>query len=190
MKKTISITLAIMFLLAIMPATFSTYEISDWYAVEDWELEVCSKWGGTDEAQRGSATSDIYLSQLTVALQAEKTAFPDNTTLYEVSYYIQPFSEDIQFAIKLANSQNDTDYDIVTVTTASISAGASGFTAFYSDEFFDLAKIGYGDSSSSGPENILTVPILNQTATYTGGPSGSGGSTGTSTGGGSAWTDW
>ena len=32
--------------------------VDDWDAVQDWEIEVCSKWGGTDEAQQGATTTN------------------------------------------------------------------------------------------------------------------------------------
>ncbi|MBI2128815.1 hypothetical protein HYU07_01115 [Candidatus Woesearchaeota archaeon] len=159
MKKTILAALAVILLLIAMPMTFSTYEIPNWYAVEGWEVETCSKWGGTAEAQTGSATSEIYLSQLTVALQAEKTAFPDNTTLYEVSYYIQPMTNNVEFSVWLKNTLTGDKNNITQTASASPLTGASGFNAFYSNISYDVIQLGYIESPDSLMQ-IINVSII------------------------------
>lgn len=191
MKKTILITLAAVFLLILMPKTFSTYELPDWYAVESWEVEVCSKWGGTAEAQSGSVTltTTVYLYDLTYTINAQKTEFPDNITFYEVGYYIQPITSDVEYSVRLKNKATGDKYNITTGATASAVSGSSGFSAFYSNVTYDVAQLGYKQSSDSLIWTI-TVSINNQTPTYEGGTTSGTTSGGTSGSSGSTWEDW
>jgi len=78
----------------------------DWYPVDDWELEVCSKWGGTLEAQSEATSSNpIYLSQTTLSLQGRKQVYivPGvNRNLYKISWYLEPLT-DMDYRIELVN---------------------------------------------------------------------------------------
>ena len=40
---------------------------TDWYAVEDWELEVCYKWGGPEHATTVSTSTTIKQTITTFA---------------------------------------------------------------------------------------------------------------------------
>lgn len=191
MKKIILATFALIFLLVITPLTFSTYELPDWYAVEDWEIETCSKWGGTAEAQSGSVTltTNVYLYELTYTINAQKTEFPDNITLYEVGYYIQPITSDVEYSVRLKNKATGDNYNITIGATASAVSGSSGFSAFYSNVTYDIAQLGYKESSDSVIWTI-SASINNQTPTYEGGTTSGTSSGGTSGSSGSTWEDW
>lgn len=103
---------------------------TNWYEVEQWEIDACRIWGGASRAVRSSTGADeissITLSQLTASLQAKKTSYPDNTTLYEVSWYIEPITGSVNYKILLINSRGES-----TVLVPSGSASSSGGSSQY-----------------------------------------------------------
>ena len=52
-KRIITLLLAILLLSSVVYAKSKQFDprMDEWYKVEDWELQVCSKWGGTEAAQ-------------------------------------------------------------------------------------------------------------------------------------------
>lgn len=90
MKKNYFLISVLVFALVI-PIAFAG-PIANWYAVQDWELEVCQKWGGTVSegtvSGRFRAQTDIVQST-TVTLQAHRIVGPQNTT-YELAWYVEP----------------------------------------------------------------------------------------------------
>jgi len=72
--------------------------IEHWYPIEDWEIEVCSKWGGTAEASSNAAggavaTGSTNLALTTLTLQGQKTYIADDETLRHAKFYIDNASE-------------------------------------------------------------------------------------------------
>jgi len=93
MKKSVLILTVMLLFSVIFTASDST--IPDWYKVENWEIEVCSKWGGTADAQThgGSAEGKGYMFQTTVTLQGQKYMVEEdgeNKTIYEAAWYFRP----------------------------------------------------------------------------------------------------
>jgi len=88
--------------------------VEDWYGVEDWELEVCQKWGGggVEEgfAHGSFATTGSGLQSTTLTVQAQKTVYPDETkSLYEVAWYVEPSEGTITYSIIMQGPTNTKD---------------------------------------------------------------------------------
>ncbi|MBU1946852.1 MAG: hypothetical protein KKC54_07855 [Nanoarchaeota archaeon] len=129
-------------------------KIKDWYEVEDWELDVCSKWGGTEEAQSGATTSSkFYLSQTTLSLQARKQIYGldqinETKNLYTASWYLEPMEEK-EYKIELIGASPKT----IGSGTASYESPANGYYADYHNETYTDIKMTYGDE-------WINVPII------------------------------
>ena len=116
----------------------------DWYPISEWELQVCKKWGGTQEAESGATVSKaVYLSQTTLSLQGRKQSYDIegvNTTLYTASWYLEPVGE-IEYRVELI-SDNDTFR--LDEGTADYSSPAHGYYAEYHNKNFTGVKMTYG----------------------------------------------
>ena len=107
-------------------------KMDDWYKVEQWELDVCSKWGGTEAAQAGAELSQpIYLSVLTLTLQAEKVDQPDNTSLFKVTWYIEPAAGEVSYKVELVGNSPISPWTVQEASTASNANAGVGFYAKY-----------------------------------------------------------
>jgi len=123
--------------------------IEDWYGVSKEEIEICSKWGGTETAQKGgSLSSPIELSQLTLTLQAQKKTMPDNTTLYEISWYIQPVKNPVDYEVVLTG---DGTYNITEGEASYENAGVGYFTQYL--------EASYNQAELRSSITVLTAPI-------------------------------
>lgn len=135
--------LSILYILLI--ATLVTADVVlDWYAVEDWELEVCSKWGGTEEAQSGASySSPIFLSQTTLSLQAKKETYDqieNASSLYKVSWYLEPI-EDINYQVLLRGNESP-----ITIAEGEVTYDqpAQGYYAAYHNNSYTKIRMIYG----------------------------------------------
>ncbi len=139
-------------LMVVCAAAFDP-RIDNWYAVEDWELEICSKWGGTTEAQSGGTSSQaVFLSQNTISLQGRRQVYNVegfDRTLYTASWYIEPIA-DLGYRVELVGQ--DKEY-VLDHGTASISSPGTGYYADYSNESYTGVRITYGDA-------WLRVPLV------------------------------
>jgi len=149
-------------IILILNIAVSSGEIN-WYDVEAWELEVCQKWGGTDEANSGISSGDSrnFLSQLTLTLQGEKVQFMIDdstyTTQYRIGWYFVSIEKNYTYDVVLDAGSPKV---LVDDEEASIFSGQSGFYAFYENNTeYDTVTLEYceQDSSSCGK---LTVPIV------------------------------
>ena len=155
--KTIKIILAALLLITLIQQGSSfDPSIDDWYAVEDWELEVCSMWGGTDEAMAGATSSSpIYLSQTTLSLQGKKQEYNIagvNQTLYTISWYFEPM-EELGYMVELVDDSTGAAFKIEE-GTATMSEPAVGFHAEYYDIEYTAVRLWYGSE-------WLKVPLIN-----------------------------
>jgi len=130
----------------------------DWYDVEDWELDVCQMWGGVDEANQGTTSGEIYLSQMVITLQAEKKVFmldeSQYTTQYKIGWYIAPYQEDYTYTVELISG-----LWLEEEGEAKQGAGQSGFKAFYeNDTVYTEAVLEYCDEDYNC--GTLTVPVV------------------------------
>jgi len=134
-------------LLILIPAISSfDPKIDPWYAVEDWEYELCSKWGGTQEAESGATSSDpIYLSQTTLSLQGKKQTYDiDGVSkiLYTVSWSLEPMST-VSYRIDLINASESIILKIAEGSATS-SLPIADFHTNYYDENYTAVKMQYG----------------------------------------------
>lgn len=147
----------ILLLITIISKQSSSFnpKIDAWYPVENWELELCSKWGGTKEAQSGATSSSpIYLSQTTISLQGKKQEYyidGFNKTLYTVSWYLEPILE-MSYRVYLINDDESLSFKI-SDGTASYSSPGAGFESEYYDAEYTAVKMDYGT-------NWLIVPLV------------------------------
>jgi len=84
-----------------------------WYAVAQWEIDICSKWGGVvDEENPAGGSSSGTMSNYTSAnnviatLQAESMDITtdeyipaEGNHLYEISWYFQPVAESLPYTV-------------------------------------------------------------------------------------------
>ncbi|MCK4669896.1 MAG: hypothetical protein KAT43_01740 [Nanoarchaeota archaeon] len=132
-------------------------QIANWYAVADWELEVCQKWGGTGTEEgsvsgRFRAQTDIVQST-TITLQARKTLPPQTTpqdVTYELAWYVEPAFASIAFNLYLKGPPNL----LVANGTADFQAPSSGYWSGDLPGNYSEAILNYGTADS------LIVPII------------------------------
>ena len=159
MRKTIILLLAVLLFVPsfISPKTADFDPVVDnWYKVEDWEIEVCSKWGGTAEAQTYSstATGSAYMFSTTVTLQGEKSISGEeenstNTTLYEAAWYFRPMGSQQEYSVLFTGDGTETIYE----GSASPERGDANYHAEESTKEYTSVKIKYETGT-------LTVPIV------------------------------
>jgi len=146
--------LIILGMMMMVPVTFSDPTIDDWYDVEDWEIEVCSKYGGTAEAQTGvtaKAQGDAYMYQTTVTLQGQKSKSGDSY-IYETAWYFRPMNEDQEYSIELIGPGVSKE---IYKNAATKELGDSNYHAEESNVQYDSVKIIYETGT-------LTVPIVTE----------------------------
>jgi len=129
--------------------------VDAWYAVEDWEVDMCRKWGGTKEAQSGATSSTVIaLSQTTLSLQGTKQAYTAedseeeeevNKILYTVSWYLEPLA-DMNCKVVLKNDDGTKTKEI-SDTEASYSTPSAGYIAEYYEEGYTKVRMEYGSDS-------------------------------------------
>ncbi len=117
-----------------------------WYEVEQWEIEYCSKFGGSVSPQSSAEVISSQVSQLTATLQGSRKKQQDNTTLYEVSYYIQPISSSIPYVVEVLGKSNGTTINRTIDRGTAYPSGTADYAAFYSEENYNRARMNYGGS--------------------------------------------
>ncbi|MBI2545799.1 hypothetical protein HYV81_01325 [Candidatus Woesearchaeota archaeon] len=133
-KRIIVLLLSFLLLTTIAYAKSKQFnpKMDDWYKVEQWELDICSKWGGTEAAQAGAQLSQpIYLSVLTLTLQGEKIEQPDNTSLFKVTWYIEPAASSVSYKVELVGNSPISPWSVQEASTATNSNPGVGFYAKY-----------------------------------------------------------
>lgn len=157
-KRLIMLLLAILILSSVVYAKSKQFDprMDAWYKVEQWELDVCSKWGGTEAAQAGAELSQpIYLSVLTLTLQGEKVDQPDNTSLFKVTWYIEPAAGEVSYKVELTGNSPISPW-LVAQGTATNSNPGVGFYAKYFNitEKLDKAVLTYSNNQ------FVRVPVV------------------------------
>jgi len=128
--------------------------VGDWYEVAWWEVEFCRKWGGSVNGgiNRGSSSkTPLSISLLTMTAQGEKIEYgiAGQATLYKVSWYIEPVSNELEFKVWLTGEDT---LQIGSGTAKNAKAGFGYYTE-YLDKNFTHVKLEY-------PGNYLQVPIV------------------------------
>lgn len=123
-----------------------------WYEVEEWEIEVCSKFSGN--AAPSSAETEIgYVAYGTTSMtiQAFKTNL-GNETLYEVYYYIEPYFESQQYTLQLVNENQR--------LTNEISSGTIGINAGVMDYYEKQLAQNFNEVRLVHQHGAFKVPII------------------------------
>ena len=148
------------FITLILGASVSAdFRIPGWYAVQDWELQVCSKWGGSETGQKATAKSDpVFLSQTTLTLAAERFSYPPDLkpeSIYKVSWYFEPLLPAI-YRIELHNPDG-AKYVIQTDAPADLDSPGYAFRSVELLENFTTATIEFG-------AQVVEIPVVNITS--------------------------
>lgn len=110
----ISIAIILILLIIVVASQEEEDQIDlGWYEVADWEIAVCSSWGGIEDETSGeggeSASSELYeytSLDISIALQtqvkdaAEGFELPEDTNIYEISWYVQPIAGAVNYEIR------------------------------------------------------------------------------------------
>ena len=93
-------------------------------------------------------TSDVYMTTITLASTKEK--FNETEWLYEVSWYIMPYTADIPYRVYLMDA-NGGNFSVPNNNnewfTAQRYVGSSGYEAFYSSSKFTQAVLEYNETT-------------------------------------------
>ena len=112
--KTVLITMLIIILLSIngTPQAWSKQTKLPWYDVEEWELDVCSKWGGRQQADTSENNQQLETdADVTITIQAKKTK-TDTGRLYEVTYFFDSYSATTSYKIKLSHTKTNQEKEL------------------------------------------------------------------------------
>jgi len=129
--------------------------IDDWYPIEEWELEVCSKWGGPGES--GDYVGEGFgqeqtLALTTVTIQAQRSEYEVNGSpgwIYEVAWYLMIANGEETYKIRLSGEGGARDIYKESAGTE----GSANYQAHESHKEYDKAKIAFESGT-------YTVPII------------------------------
>ena len=94
--------------LAIMPPATKL----PWYDIQDWELDVCSKYGGrTQSIQTTTPDPSISYGDISITIQARKTKTL-NETLYQISYFLESYTATTNYILRLTNQKTGATKEI------------------------------------------------------------------------------
>jgi hypothetical protein len=132
------------------------------YTLEPWEFEICATKTTADinynkpPGFSGASTdlANIY-APLTATIEAQKHSYPDNTTLIEVSWYLQPKSSAIKYSVYL--QKGATKFYLPNYKNVE-SDPVQGTVEFYAE----YLEINYTDAvmEYESGQTILSVPIV------------------------------
>lgn len=131
------------------------YKEPAWHEVEEWEKEVCSKWGGTSFAGQEAVTSGRKFSwaAMTATVQGKKTRTKEKAYIYEVAWYIDSFSETTNYEILMINPAKPELRQLVDSGSLAPEAGAIGYETYNMTQDFTHIKLAYKGGS-------MTTPII------------------------------
>ncbi|MBN2457607.1 hypothetical protein JXB31_00575 [Candidatus Woesearchaeota archaeon] len=130
------------------------HRVDNWYDVSDWEVEVCSRWGGGNQPQSysgpGLTATSIAGNFETVTVQGQKTVTDfrgEKTYLYEASWYYQPMTGSRSYKVYLMrNSHKKQIYE--GSSTAQTGDGNYDAEKYSTDPGYTHILIEYSDSGS------------------------------------------
>ncbi len=161
LKKRHMIYASIMMLIMITSVLVIAFNpmIDNWYDVEDWEVEVCSKWGGLADVQKhaGTITGDTALHKLAATIQGEKIrigAGDEEKTVYEIAWYIQPVSGQEKFTVEVYGQSGKKEIE---KGTAPATTGTSGYYVI------DDTSSDYTNAVLKYDTGSIDVPIVERT---------------------------
>lgn len=107
-KKTAVTLIAILLVVPMVTAAFlqpKSPKTLPWYQVDDWEIDVCSKWGGRKAAEIYETTGRFPYGAASYTMQGRKTRQHQAPTIYEIGYYIEAFSIPLEYKLYLLNDE-------------------------------------------------------------------------------------
>lgn len=149
---------------ALEAAAYIDPRIPGWYDVSEWELSVCSAWGGYSKAEDITASAgelNENVGGLTLSIQAYKSPYLNpqdltgNYTLYEVSWLFIPADEQVEYKLMLKGKSVK---DFTSVRGADPVAGDSGYESLVLKEDFNFASLMVKGKSTS----LIDVPIVDK----------------------------
>ena len=135
----------------------------DWYDVEAWEVEFCSKIGGVEGDISGGQSQNNILNMISqdmiMTLQAQKTVTPDGLFIYEFGYYLQPtrIEEQIIYEIRL---RGEGISETVAAATAGLYNDFAGYYLERMDQNFTSVRFAYESQRSAGTFDFPIVEIF------------------------------
>ena len=140
---------------------------TEWYKVDQWEVDFCAGYGGEIKSSEGSGGRMIQ-PNLTVsinnivALQAEYTQFLPNAInktglLYELAWFVQPvFGEDpLTYQVWVYSVEKG--WETVESDDANLYSGYRGYLPFESQFNYTVAKLKYWNDQEKGE---VSVPFV------------------------------
>lgn len=123
-----------------------------WYQVEQWEVDVCSKWGGRTSTQQAE-TFQLAPSygEMTTTLQARKI-ISKKETLYELTYSAESYTLTTSYTIKLVNTE--------TGATHSVAQGNLGPDSGTTDYWTQTLTEDYNQAVFEYARGSVKVPIV------------------------------
>jgi hypothetical protein len=130
----------------------------DWYDVSEAELSYCATYGppaGSFNDYGSVADQGPYVAKDTLTVQAYKTTYTETTFLYELAWYVHPFTEDLVYTVYLHEQSGNPEVRHDGYATAM--DGETGYQAFESEVEYVSAQLVL--------ENGLTmeVPVVEKT---------------------------
>jgi hypothetical protein len=144
-------------------------DIYGWYnntflQIEEWEVTVCmSKLSTEVRKLRDSSLSLTSLSNddsvytTTVTLSGTKTRYNASSWLYEVSWYVMPYNDDVPYRVFLVSGSDDRFYppnDNEDWEESEKYVGSSGYEPFYSSTEYTKFILEYKES-----DEIKPIPV-------------------------------
>ena len=127
-----------------------------WYPLDSWEIDTCSKWGGTLENQIGAVTSSpIALSRTTLTIQGRKSVLQQqNGTLvfYQASWYLEPIEGTMNYRVELQAP--------VTGVTKTIAQGVASFQTPAVGSYVDYLQEQYYTLRMFFGNDWIQVPLI------------------------------
>jgi len=124
-----------------------------WYEVQQWEKDVCSRWGGTGTSGQAAVTTGRKLSwaSMSATVQGKKFKTPEKNYIYEVSWYIDSFSESTNYEITMINPSKPELKYLVDSGSLGPETGTIGHEAYNLTQDFTQIKLTYSGGAITTP---------------------------------------
>lgn len=123
-----------------------------WYQVENWEIDVCSKWGGRQAAEHYETTGRFPYGAASYTMQGKKIRQYKAPTIYQIGYYIESFSIPLDYKLYLVNDETQkTKY--IEGSVLGLGNAVSDYLVHESEEEFTHIRL-------LTPGSTITTPLV------------------------------
>lgn len=152
-KNIVLVFAVLVFLVLLANNILAPTPTAPWYEVEDWEKEVCSKWGGTQFSGQEAVVSGRKLSfaALTATAQARRFRSPEGFYQYEVAWYLDSFSQLTDYEIVLFDSSSPEAFRRVASGSLQPGAGTTGFEVYNLTQDYSHLRLKYSGGQVVSP---------------------------------------